>query len=139
MATGFNLLVAFLLVLLNGFFVAAEFARVKVRSTRVAQLADEGRASAETAFAVLVARAATTAADARSVRDDWRTFAADNTLDPHADEARVRVVELGLLAYKLGGDPADLRQAQEDARVYVARTDAGQARKVRRLIDSVEP
>ena len=45
MATGFNLLVAFLLVLLNGFFVAAEFALVKVRSTRVAQLVDEGRAA----------------------------------------------------------------------------------------------
>jgi len=33
---------AFLLVLLNGFFVAAEFAIVKVRSTKIKELADEG-------------------------------------------------------------------------------------------------
>lgn len=37
---------AFFLVLLNGFFVAAEFALVKVRSTRVAELANEGSAAA---------------------------------------------------------------------------------------------
>jgi len=36
------LLAAFLLVLLNGFFVAAEFAIVKVRSTKIRELADRG-------------------------------------------------------------------------------------------------
>lgn len=46
MSTVLNLLVAALLVLLNGFFVAAEFALVKVRSTRIAELANEGNASA---------------------------------------------------------------------------------------------
>lgn len=37
-----NLLVVVVLVLLNGFFVAAEFALVKVRTTRLTQLASEG-------------------------------------------------------------------------------------------------
>jgi CBS domain containing-hemolysin-like protein len=37
-----GLLVAFCLVLVNGFFVAAEFAIVKVRQTRLAELANEG-------------------------------------------------------------------------------------------------
>jgi CBS domain containing-hemolysin-like protein len=46
MDTALKLLAAFLLVLLNGFFVAAEFALVKVRSTRVAELANEGKATA---------------------------------------------------------------------------------------------
>jgi CBS domain containing-hemolysin-like protein len=50
MAIALNLLVAFLLVLLNGFFVAAEFALVKVRSTRMAELANEGRPSARVAL-----------------------------------------------------------------------------------------
>ena len=36
------ILAAFLLVLLNGFFVAAEFAIVKVRATRMAELAEQG-------------------------------------------------------------------------------------------------
>jgi len=38
-----RLLLAFVLVLLNGFFVAAEFAFVRIRSTTVEQLAAEGR------------------------------------------------------------------------------------------------
>lgn len=41
--------IAFLLVLLNGFFVAAEFAIVKVRGTRLAELAARGSATARQA------------------------------------------------------------------------------------------
>ena len=43
-----RLLVALALVVLNGFFVASEFAFVRIRSTSVEQLAEEGRAGAET-------------------------------------------------------------------------------------------
>lgn len=43
------LLLAFLLVLANGFFVAAEFAIVKVRSTQLTELADEGSKRAKMA------------------------------------------------------------------------------------------
>ncbi len=43
-----RLLVAFVLVVLNGFFVATEFAFVRVRSTSVDQLVADGRAGAET-------------------------------------------------------------------------------------------
>jgi CBS domain containing-hemolysin-like protein len=41
-----KLFVALVLVVLNGFFVAAEFAFVRVRATSVEQLAEEGRAGA---------------------------------------------------------------------------------------------
>jgi CBS domain containing-hemolysin-like protein len=44
-----KILAALLLVLLNGLFVAAEFAFVKVRPTRIAQLASEGNKKAKTA------------------------------------------------------------------------------------------
>jgi magnesium and cobalt exporter, CNNM family len=50
MSIGLQLGVAFLLVLLNGFFVAAEFALVKVRSTRIAELANEGKPTARMAL-----------------------------------------------------------------------------------------
>ena len=40
------ILVAFLLILLNGFFVATEFALVKVRATRIRQLAEQGNPAA---------------------------------------------------------------------------------------------
>jgi CBS domain containing-hemolysin-like protein len=43
-----RLLAALVLVVLNGFFVASEFAFVRVRSTAVNQLADEGRPGAAT-------------------------------------------------------------------------------------------
>jgi CBS domain containing-hemolysin-like protein len=43
------LLLAFLFVLANGFFVAAEFAIVKVRSTQLTELADQGSARAKMA------------------------------------------------------------------------------------------
>ena len=38
----FNLVLVVILVLLNGFFVATEFAVVKVRESRIAQLVAEG-------------------------------------------------------------------------------------------------
>lgn len=43
----FGLLALFVLVLMNGYFVAAEFALVSVRRTRIEQLADEGNARAK--------------------------------------------------------------------------------------------
>lgn len=49
MAAFLGILLALFLVLLNGFFVAAEFAIVKVRETRIAELAKDGIASAKLA------------------------------------------------------------------------------------------
>ena len=45
-----DLVIALVLVALNGFFVAVEFALVKVRSTRVVELANEGKATARMAL-----------------------------------------------------------------------------------------
>src|SRR5688572_3354840 len=45
-ATLFNLALALLFVLLNGWFVLAEFALVKVRATRLQELADDGNKNA---------------------------------------------------------------------------------------------
>jgi CBS domain containing-hemolysin-like protein len=53
MWTALKILAALLLVLLNGFFVAAEFAIVKVRATRIAQLVDEGNKRARVAQTVI--------------------------------------------------------------------------------------
>ena len=44
--SGLGILGALLLVALNGVFVAAEFAFVKIRSAQVERMVDEGRASA---------------------------------------------------------------------------------------------
>ncbi|MFC5529345.1 hemolysin family protein [Cohnella yongneupensis] len=47
-----NLLLVLILVLLNGFFVASEFALVKVRQTRLTQLSNEGNTRAKYALKV---------------------------------------------------------------------------------------
>ncbi|GGD74290.1 hemolysin family protein [Paenibacillus nasutitermitis] len=47
-----NLIIVFVLVLLNGFFVAAEFSLVKVRLTRLTQLSNEGNKRAKYALKV---------------------------------------------------------------------------------------
>jgi CBS domain containing-hemolysin-like protein len=49
MSPTLSLLLAFFLVALNGFFVAAEFALVKVRSTRIEELAQKGGVQARAA------------------------------------------------------------------------------------------
>ena len=46
----FNLILVFLLLLINAFFVASEFALVSVRRTRLTQLANEGNRNAELAL-----------------------------------------------------------------------------------------
>jgi hypothetical protein len=51
--SGGRLLGALFLVALNGFLVASEFALVRVRSTAVDQMVEEGRAGAETLQAAL--------------------------------------------------------------------------------------
>jgi CBS domain containing-hemolysin-like protein len=75
---------AFLLVLLNGFFVAAEFAIVKVRSTKIRELAEAG---------------------------DWRATMARNVID-HLD-AYLSACQLGITIASLGlgwiGEPAVAR------------------------------
>ncbi|MEB3102405.1 hemolysin family protein [Ferviditalea candida] len=48
----FNLLLVFLLVFLNGFFVAAEFALVKIRQSRLTQLVNEGSKRAQFAASI---------------------------------------------------------------------------------------
>jgi putative hemolysin len=47
------ILAALLLVLLNGFFVAAEFAIVKVRSTKIAELANKGQWQAKVTMGII--------------------------------------------------------------------------------------
>ncbi len=48
-----KLLIAVLLVAVNGFFVAAEFAMIRVRQTRVEEMAEQGNASARVVLSIL--------------------------------------------------------------------------------------
>jgi putative zinc finger protein len=85
------------------------------------------------AFRALLARQATTIAEARGLREAWRAFA-QGAAEGEADEARVRVIEAGQDAYRLSGEKADRDQLRRDADAYLKRADARQRERVRALL-----
>jgi hypothetical protein len=84
----------------------------------------------------LLARRATSAAEARALSDAFELFARDVPADPRADEAHVRAIEAGVAAWKLGHDPADLTTARERGRAYLE-TAAPQAARVRTALEGL--
>jgi hypothetical protein len=78
------------------------------------------------------------AAEARALREEWRRQAERGLAAGRADDARVQVVVSGIAAFRLSGDEADRRRAREDARAYLARSDALQKERVRGLLASLE-
>ncbi len=95
-------------------------------------------ASDERVFRRLVdAAPPVTLASLREKREAWRAFTRDFPSSPRADEARVRVIETGAEAWRVGGDPSDLARLREDATAYLARRDAAQAARVRALLEGL--
>jgi putative zinc finger protein len=88
-------------------------------------------------YRALLARSATSAAQARALRDAWELFARDVPTDAHADEARVRAIEAGVLAWRLGHDRADLATAQARGRAYLEAESAPQGARVRAILDAL--
>lgn len=99
--------------------------------------ADKARRKARPAvltFGSLLAEAPSSAEEARRVRERWRAFLLQAPPASEADEARVRLVEVGLKAWQLSNDPADLSLLKRDAEDYLRRDDAAQGDRVRRLL-----
>ena len=90
-------------------------------------------------YQALLSRSATSAAQARALRDAWDLFARDVPAAPRADEARVRSIEAGALAWRLGHAPDDLAAARARARTYLDAETAPQAARVRALLESLPP
>ena len=100
---------------------------------------DEARAESPVAeYRRLIVAPAQTLAALRARREAWRAFALSFPNSPLADEARVRVVETGAAAWRLGHDPEDLARLREDAAVYLERKDAAHAARVRAALQKVE-
>jgi hypothetical protein len=90
-------------------------------------------------YQALLSRSAASAAQARALRDAWDLFARDVPAAPRADEARVRAIEAGALAWRLGHDPDDLAAARARARGYLDAETAPQAARVRAVLESLPP
>jgi hypothetical protein len=116
-------------------------------SPESAETRHEGFAAAEgktardeesVAFARLAGDVPRDAAAWRERREAWRNFVATHPGSRHVDEARVRVIEAGLEAWRAGGDPEDLARARADAETYLARDDARLKARVRRALEDAE-
>jgi hypothetical protein len=100
---------------------------------------EEGLPGEAEAFARLAGQPAPgDAAGWRQRRAAWLAFAEAHPKGPRADEARVRAIEAGLEAWRVGGVRADLETSRGDAETYLARDDARQADRVRRDLESVQ-
>ncbi len=101
-------------------------------------LSDEARADvSEAEYERLLVAPAQTAASLRARREAWRAYALRFPQSRHADEARVRVVETGAAAWRLGHDPNDRARVREDAAAYIGRKDAAQAPRVRAILEDL--
>jgi hypothetical protein len=103
---------------------------------RLAAPPDPARLAAERYQSLLDQRPATVA-DARALRDGWEAFVRDQPSGPHADEARVRAIEAGATAWRLGGDVADLDRTRAAADAYLAVADAPQRLRVRAVREAL--
>jgi hypothetical protein len=114
----------------------------KARELVLARRAPEAEADAisgeEASYRALLGRPARTRDEARDLREAWRAHLRLYPQGVRAEEARVRLVEAGHAAYRLGHEPEDLARFNEDAVAYLRRSDATQARRVQELLRSVE-
>jgi Putative zinc-finger len=90
----------------------------------------------ETRYRSLLARRPASAAEDRQVHDEWRAFVASYPSSPRADEARVRALEALLSAYRREGEARDRERLREEAGLYLQRSDAAQAPRVRALLEA---
>jgi Putative zinc-finger len=88
-------------------------------------------------FRTLLAEVPGDAEEMRRLREQWRAFVAQRPPAGQADEGRVRIVELGVQAWRLSNDPADLNLLKRDAEAYLRRDDAAQGDRVRSLLATV--
>jgi hypothetical protein len=86
------------------------------------------------AFSRLEAARPRTAVQWRRLRDAWSSLAGAHPDDPRADEARVRAIEAAREAWLLSRADEDGAALERDARAYLARPDAAQEDRVRRLL-----
>ena len=110
------------------------------KSRRAAAVGPMAQAPLSTADAEYRALGSGTAgASLAQEREAWRAFALRHSADPRADEARVRVVVLGVDLARRTGAEGDRAQARKDALDYLARKDAAQKERVRSLLEGLAP
>jgi hypothetical protein len=91
------------------------------------------------AFGRLEQQQAKSAAEWRRLREAWRVLARTRGDHVRADEAAVRAIEAAAAAYRASGDEKDARVLERDVAEYLARKDAAQPERVRRVLRDTAP
>ena len=107
------------------------------RAAATGTMAQAPASPADTEYRALESRGA--GASLAQKREAWRAFAVRYPGDPRADEARVRVVALGVDLARQTGAEEDRAQVWKDAADYLARPDAVQKERVRSLRERLTP
>ncbi len=97
------------------------------------------RPGTEARLRSLSSRTTRSAAEARALRDAWQSFVREDPEGAHADDARLRALEAGAAAWRLGGLAEDRAQVERDARDYLRRPDGAHKERVRALLAGLEP
>jgi hypothetical protein len=92
----------------------------------------------EAQFQRLLAERPRSLQEFRAAREAWRAFSVGHPAGPRADEARVQVIAMGAAAWRQGHDSDDAALARRDAAAYLARTDAVQGDRVRRVLADLD-
>jgi len=116
----------------------AKAGRDQDRSTLTEGVATFAEAPTEDArYRALLARRPASASEDRQLHDAWRAFAASYPTSPRSDEARVRALDALLSAYRRDGEARDRERLREEAALYLQRSDAAQAPRVRAILESI--
>jgi len=120
---------------------AAARERQKADGSAAGRMAAASRAEptsgTEARYRGLLSRRPSSAEEARVLREAWRAFAQSEPTGPRADEARVRVIEVGAQAFRLSGEEQDRATVAKDANDYLARPDAAQTERVRTILTTL--
>ncbi len=91
------------------------------------------------AFRRLNAEQPRTVEDWRGLRESWRAFVRAHPDSPFADDARVRLIEVGRRTYDVSAAEQDRALFRRDAAEYLARADARERQRIERLIGADTP
>jgi hypothetical protein len=101
-------------------------------------LAKARRPTWEQQFEALAGRSASSPAEARELREEYRLLLRETTTRSRGDEVRIALVRAGARALALSGDPSDRDVLRRDARAYLELGDGIHGDEVRQLLSALD-
>jgi hypothetical protein len=101
-------------------------------------LAKARRPAWEAQYAALAGQVATTAAEAREIREEYRLLLAETTTRKQADDVRIGLVRAGARTFNLSGESSDREIVRKDAQAYLSLGDGAHGDEVRDILATLD-